>query len=126
MSGTRQPAGIGAERVLERVGGADFAAGEAEELVAVAQTAAVGVAVVENVVDDDAAIGIGRDGCAERSVIDDSAALQEADEALDLVDRNGVADADVDAAALFERAAAVDADELAVGSRTADRRSCRD
>ena len=48
-------------------------------------------------------------------MVDDPAALQEADEPLDLIDRDRVADADVDAAALFERAAAVDADQLAVG-----------
>ena len=115
VSGTRQPLGIGAEHVLEGVGRADLAAAEAHDLVAVAQAAAVGVAVFEDVVDDDAAVGIGRHGCAERGVIDDPAALQLAEEVLDLVDRDGVADADVDAAALFERAAAVDADQLAVG-----------
>ena len=49
--------GIRAERVLERVGRADLAAAEAHELVAVAQAAAEGVAVVQNVVDDDAAVG---------------------------------------------------------------------
>ena len=48
-------------------------------------------------------------------MIDDPAALQMAQEPLDLVDRNRVADADVHAAALFERAAAVDADQPAVG-----------
>ncbi len=125
MSGTRQPLGIRAERVLERVGRADVAAAEAHELVAVAQAAAEGVAVVEDVVDDDAAVGIGRHGRAERGMVDDPAAFQQAEEALDLVDRDRVADADVDAAALFERAAAVDADQLAVGSRTAGRPSCR-
>ena len=115
MSGTRQPLGIRSQHVFEGVGGADIAAAEAEQLVAVAQAAAVGVAVFEDVVDDDAAIGVGRDGGAERGMIDESAALQQADEALDLIDRDCVADADVDAAAFFERAAAVDADELAIG-----------
>ena len=38
-----------------------------------------------------------------------------AEEVLDLVDRDGIADADVHAAALFERAAAVDADQPALG-----------
>ena len=92
-----------------------FRGREADDFIAVAQAAAVGVAVVEDVVDDDAAIGIGRNGCTERCMVHHAAALQEADEAFDLVDRNGVADADVDAAAFFERAAAVDADEFAVG-----------
>ena len=48
-------------------------------------------------------------------MIDEATAFQQADEALDLIDRDGVADADVDAAAFFERAAAIDADELAGG-----------
>ena len=52
---------------------------------------------------------------AERGVIDDPAAMQHAEEILDLVDRDGVADADAHAAAFLERAAAVDADQASLG-----------
>ena len=52
---------------------------------------------------------------AERGVVDDPAAVERAEEVLDLVDRDGVADADVHPAALLERAAAVDADQPALG-----------
>src|SRR5262245_16870857 len=48
-------------------------------------------------------------------MVDDATALEQADEALDLVDRNCVADANVHAPALFERAAAVNADQFAIG-----------
>ena len=48
-------------------------------------------------------------------MVDDPAAVQDAEEVLDLVDRDGVADADVHPAAFLERAAAVDADQPALG-----------
>ena len=46
-----------------------------------------------------------------RRVIDHPAAPQQADESLDLIDRDRVTDADVYAAALFKGATAIDADE---------------
>jgi hypothetical protein len=46
-------------------------------------------------------------------MIDDSTALQAAEKVLDLVDRDGVADADIDPSPLFERSATVNADEFA-------------
>ncbi len=48
-------------------------------------------------------------------MIHDASALQAAEEVFDLVDRNGVADADVDAPIAFQTTATVDADEFAVG-----------
>ncbi len=48
-------------------------------------------------------------------MVRDPTAVQVAEEILDLVDRNGIADADVHAASLFERAAAVDADQPPLG-----------
>ena len=91
------------------------AAAERDDLVVVAQAAAIGVGRFQDVRDAHAAAVAHRDRRAERGVIDDPAALQAAEEILDLVDRDGVADADVHAAALFEAAAAVDADQFAVG-----------
>ena len=50
------------------------------------------------------AIGVPVDRGAERGVVDDPAAVQRAEEVLDLVDGDGVARADVHAAPLLERA----------------------
>src|SRR6266478_6130789 len=91
--------GEGSERVFESVCRSDFASSEANEFVAVTEAATIGVAVVKDVVDDDTALGVGRDRCAKRGMIDHAAALQEANEALDLVDRNGIADTDVNSTA---------------------------
>ena len=88
---------------------------EADDFVVVAQPAAVGVGGFEDVVDHDAAVGVAVHRGAERGVIDDPAAVERAEEVLDLVDRDGVARADVHPAALLERAAAVDADQAALG-----------
>ena len=82
--------GKDAQHVLEAVGRGDGPAGEADDLVVVAQPAAIGVGGVENIGDDDAAVGVGTDAGAERGVIDDPAAVEHAEEVLDLVDRNGV------------------------------------
>ena len=77
-------------------------------------------------VDDHAAVVVGADRGPERGVVDDPPAVQVAEEVLDLVDRDGVAHAHVDAAPLLERAAAVDADQPALRRRTAARPSCPD
>ena len=50
----------------------------------------------------------------QRGVIGVHAGLELRQEVLDLIDRDGVADAGVDPAALLERAAAVDADQFAL------------
>ena len=118
--------GIDAQHVFEGVDGADRPAGEAEHFVAVAQAAAEGVGFGQDVVDHHGRRAVAGHPGAQRGVIDDPAALQVAEEILDLIDRDGVADADVDAAALLERAAAVDADQPALRRRTAGRRNCRD
>src|SRR5437868_3996923 len=59
--------------VLESVGRTNVATGEANDLIAVAQAATVGIAVVEDVVYDNAALGIGRNRGTQRSVVHDSA-----------------------------------------------------
>ena len=118
--------GENAQDVLESVGGGDGPAGEADDFVVVAQPAAIGVGGFEDFGHDDAAVGVGAHPGAERGVIDDPAAVQSAEKVLDLVDRDGVADADVHPAAFLERAAAVDADQPALRRRTAARPNCRD
>ena len=71
-------AGIRAEHVLERIDRADVPPAELHQFIVVPQAAAVGVAVVQDVVDHDAAVGIGRHDGPERRMIDDPAALQAA------------------------------------------------
>src|SRR5207249_8277284 len=89
--------------------------GEGDDLVVIAQAATKCIGRFENIGDADAAaLAHGHRG-AESRVIDDAAALEAAEKVFDLVDRDGVTDTDVDAAALFEAAAAVDADQIAVG-----------
>ena len=68
--------GEDAQHVLERVDGADRPAAEADDLVAVAQAAAKGVGLFQNVVDDDAAAFVAADAGAQRGMVDDPAALQ--------------------------------------------------
>ncbi len=107
--------GINAQDVLETVDRADRPAGKTEHLVAVAQAAAEGVGIGQDVVDHHVAGTIAGQSGAERGMVDHAAALQVAEEILDLVDRDGIAHADVDAPALLERAAAVDADQPPLG-----------
>src|SRR5207302_10796821 len=74
--------------------------------------AAIGVGCFEDIGNTNASIGHGHRR-AERGMIDDAARLQAAEEILDLIDRNRIAHADVDAAALLEAATAIDADQIA-------------
>src|SRR5262245_17819419 len=115
LDGHSPALGENTEDVLEGIGRINRSAGEGDDLVVVAQAAAKCVGAIENIGDADVAALAHSDGRAECRVIDDPAALQAAEEVFDLVDRNGVADADIDAAALFEAAAAIDADQVAVG-----------
>ena len=80
--GTRQPCRIRAEHILERIGRRDVAAAESHDLVAIAEPAAIRVAVFEDVVDHDASVGVGRDHGPERRMIHEPAALEMAHEPL--------------------------------------------
>ncbi len=104
--------GENAQGVLEAVGRGDGAAGEADDLVVDPQSAAVGVGRFQDVGDQHAALVVGRHPGAQRGMIDDPPAVQDAEEILDLVDGNGIAHVDAHAAPLVERAAAVDAHHL--------------
>ena len=76
------------------------------------QSAAIGVGRFQDVGDQHAALVVGGDAGAQRGMIDDPPAVQDAEEILDLVDGNGIAHVDAHAAPLVERAAAVDAHNL--------------
>src|SRR3954451_13720862 len=58
-------------------------------------------------------------------MIDDASALEAAQEILDLIDRDGIADADVDAAAFFKTSTAVDSDEVAISIKKRPARIAR-
>ena len=88
---------------LNPLGGRNGPAAEADDFVVDAQPAAKGVGCFEDILDDHAAVGVPIDRGAERGVVDDPAAVQRAEKVLDLIDRDGVARADVHPAALFER-----------------------
>src|SRR6476661_1198945 len=106
--------GEDAKDVFEPVGRVNWPAGERDDLVVVAQPTAEGVRRFQDIRDADGAAISHRDGRAKRGMIDDSPAFEIAEEILDLIDRDRIADADVDAAPLLEAAAAVDADQIAI------------
>src|SRR5262245_47051315 len=107
--------GENTEDIFEGVGRIDRPAGKGDDLVVIAQAAAKRVGRFQNIRNADAAALAHGDGRAERGVIDDAAALQAAEEVFDLVDGDRVANANVDTAAFFKAAAAIDADQIAVG-----------
>jgi hypothetical protein len=91
-----------AEHVLEGVGGANRSARKTDDFVIHAQAPPKGVAIFENVGDDNVAGVRGDDLSAQRGMIDQPAAAQIAKEILDLIDGDRLTDADVDAAAFFK------------------------
>ena len=113
----RHPPALGedSQDVLQSVGAGDRPPAEADDLVVVAESAAVGVGGFEDFVDHDVAVVVPVHGGAEGGVVHHPAAMEDAEEVLDLVDRDGVGDADVHPAALLERAAAVDAHQASLG-----------
>ena len=107
--------GVDAHRVLESVGSRDRPTTNTDDLVTELQSASKGVGCLEDIVDRHVSLGIGSDRGTQRGMVDDPAAMEVSQEVLDLIDRNGVGDSDVDASAFFKRRPAVDADQPPCG-----------
>src|SRR5438105_3014702 len=107
--------GKNAERILEAVGGVNLPAAKGNDFVVVPQAAAKGIGRFENVRDLHAAGVAHRHRRAERRMIDNPATLQAAEKVLDLIDRDRIANTDIDAAPFFKAAATVDADQIPLG-----------
>ena len=119
------PLRINPQHVLEAVGCLDRPAAERDDLVVVAEAAAVGIGRFEDVADDHAAVLVEGHRRPQGRMIDDSAALQVAEEVLHLVDRDRIARPHVDAAPLFERTPADNADQPACGVKQRPARVAR-
>ena len=118
VSGNAPSLGEQAQYVLIVIAIGDRAAGKGNQFISHIQPPALRIAIFDDARHHDGVFtsffrAVANEG-AERGVIGVEAGPQMAHEVLDLVDRDGVADAGVDAAAFVERAAAVDADQLAL------------
>src|SRR4051812_12354004 len=114
--------GVCSKSILEAIRRRDITSTKTDELVAITKPAAIGVGIVEDIVNDHSMFGIGGNGCAKRGVVDNAAAPEYSDKSLDLIDGNRITDADIHAAALFKRSTAINADEE---SRRIEHRTAR-
>ena len=107
--------GKDSQRVLESVDRADGTSPKGDQYVTVFQSSPSGVRRGQDVGNDHLTVLTGRHRGAQGRVIDNPTASQVAHEVLDLIDADGIPHAHVDASPFFERAATVDADQVAVG-----------